>query len=264
MAHQGRRIFGHLLFNPRIGLSWVVFTVVALASAWGLIETNHPPLTTAPVVRASEKVAAPQSATKASRKKSARTPKKAAAPVAAARQPIADEWVARTNRDITYYALRNGYIAWSLCWGIPACISLLLSLIRQSMSSASSMLASGILYVVGALPALAVAGLFMVGGVFYSILGGGVVHFLMHWYGVSRRPIAAAVQPVPALAPPSEPMLHVHPEPEDPQQRLKTVADLYQSGLITAEDYDEAKRKILDEITTGKPAATRISGPPAP
>ena len=49
--------------------------------------------------------------------------------------------------------------------------------------------------------------------------------------------------------PPAPPVVVPPPAPsKSPEERLETLRNLHQQGLITAEEYDRRRREILDEI----------------
>lgn len=50
--------------------------------------------------------------------------------------------------------------------------------------------------------------------------------------------------PAPVIVSPPQPSA----PPKSPEERLETLRNLHQQGLITAEEYDRRRREILDEI----------------
>jgi hypothetical protein len=287
MADASERVFGHLIFHPRLGVSWLLFSVVGVIAALIAIDTDHPPvapLTAAPVrVQTSPTTAtATPQATRRSRKRTHKQQQQPAVvqpPSAPIPQPKpVPEWKPRSIGDITWIAVYAGYIAWSLYWGVPACIWLMIQLLKQAMTSWSSALAGWASFLIGVWPALIFIFVMFVGGFFYSVLGGGAAHFFRFWWKlchpaqpqqqrypqpqVQQQPapqLQYASEPSKAATPvqtSSQPMLFPSEAPlPDVEQRLRKLNDLVDGRLITPVEYAERRARILDEMLGGQPVA---------
>src|SRR5438067_1944191 len=150
MTNASERVFGHLIFHPRLGFSWVLFSAVAVIAALIAIDTDHPPLAPPAAVPARVQQASPATTTtppQSTRKSRKRTHKQQPpAVVQPPPNPVPQpkplvEWKPRSIADISWIAIYAGYIAWSLYWGVPACIWLMIQLLKPAMTSWSSALA---------------------------------------------------------------------------------------------------------------------------
>lgn len=278
MPEPGRRVLGHLLFDPRILFSWILFTVIAVLTGWIVIQTDVPPrpvpvpqtVAPAPAAKVTPPAAAPSSTKRRHRrsKSSARQSEQSAAtqsqqhappqPAVQTSAPAAapQEWKPKSAATIVLTAIRYGYAAWALYWGIPACLWLLFTTIRKMFTFGSTTMVSWLYYFIGFWPILIGGTLFIVGGVFYSVFGGGVLHFVRYWLRLLNPTLAnapAAAVPPPSPQPggfptisPAQSMIPI--KAVDAQDRLRKLNELHQNGLITSEEFARRKSQVLDEI----------------
>jgi|GEM_PF-3644707 len=293
MADAGERVFGHLIFHPRIGFSWVLFSGVAVVAALIAIDTDHPPVAPPAAIPARVQQASPATATappQSTRRSRRKTHKQQPPAVVQPSTPLPQpkpvvEWKPRSIGDISWIAIYAGYIAWSLYWGVPACIWLMIQLLKQAMTSWSSALAGWASFLIGVWPALIFIFVMVIGGFFYSVLGGGAAHFFRFWWKLCHPPQPQpqpyaqpqperASQPqysgAPSVAAPqmqvsNQPMLFPNEAPlPDVEQRLRKLNDLVDSRLITPVEYAERRARILDEMLGGQSAAPAPTNPREP
>jgi hypothetical protein len=273
MLEPGRRVFGHLIFDPRIALSWVVFALFGAVTAWVLVQMNHPPAVPprAPVAQAAvpqtQTAAAPAPAVrKGSRnrhRKPAPPPVKQAVAAPVVQPAPVPEWKPKSAGTIALTSLSYGFAGWSLYWGIPACMWLLVQIVKRVLKSWSS-ITTWASFLIGFWPAVITAALLLVGGFYYSIFGGGLFHFCRRWWRLCHpRPLQPATVAPQVYAQSAQPMLFPSAPPADSgEQGLRTLNGLLQSGLITREEYDVRRSRILDAMVGGQAPSERRPPPP--
>jgi len=70
---------------------------------------------------------------------------------------------------------------------------------------------------------------------------------LDHPSNVAFQPVAPAPQPVPTVAPTSEPA-PAAPKPDELTEKLKKLRTLFDSGLISQEEYNHKKLELLSDL----------------
>lgn len=220
---SANRIFRQLVVDPLILISWIILLTVTIIVALLHFEGRrrlreaaaHPPVITAP---ASPPIAqtAPVTKTRRSSRSRSRQPKPAPAitipPAPAARpEPIL------TNAQIWGRSALTGYAFWALFWGLPPCLKLVGKLGWGALSG---------YFVIGCLASAAIAAVLLVLGVYYSVFGGGAVHFGVRWWR----------------------LCHVRTPAGEAESQLRDVEDLYRRGVITPDEYGVRREEILRRL----------------
>lgn len=227
-----KNCLGHLLFHPLFIVSWVVFVVAACVSAIVQVSFSGPA-----VVSNAGGAAVTSSSATSNVAEGARIKPVGAKPASHAGAP---QRLSPLN--ILISSLAGGYVPWALYWGIPPWAWL----IAKSYQRASKALVGGIgcitFVTVGWWSAL----ILLIVVVIYALFGGGIFHFLRRWWLLCHPKDVSIETPqlTPALStasPPSSQRL------DDLESQLRKLDDLYWNGLITRDEYESRRKRILKE-----------------
>lgn len=157
-------------------------------------------------------------------------------------------------------ALLAGYLGWAMYWGIPGCLGFLRRRLNQVFAYGFSFATLIALLFFLVFAAFVIC--------YYPPFGGGIYHFLRRWKNVaairaavplpSHAPPPTYVQPSPYAQPPAyappppaypSPSAYVPPPPtavaSNVEQRLRDLADLLRTGVISQQEHDQQRMNIL-------------------
>lgn len=230
------RCWGHLLFHWRFLVSWIIFALLAISAAHSEIGQNHPPLPSqsAASVKADATTASHRRTLTKQRRKSVRPQTEA---VRQASRDPAPEWTPRSGWWIAKIAFIWGYVGWSLWWAMPATFGVVARAARRATDS-------WLLFTFG-IPFIAAALLVsFVAGVFYSILGGGILHAGRCWWRLCHRANAT----VSHAGPTPQPVASLT-DAQQVRAQLDRLETLLRQGLISNDEYTRRRKEIIDDAT---------------